>query len=57
MKRTRRKKLKKHLRRLVQEYGPDVAIALVTGIITNFITDRLPPSASSGRKRSSKAQA
>jgi hypothetical protein len=43
MKRKQRKKLKKHLRRLVSKHGPDVAIALVTGLVTNMITDRLRP--------------
>jgi len=42
MKRKRRKELrKKKWRRMVRQQGSDVLIGLVTGIITNLLTDSL----------------
>ena len=42
VKRKTRKKLKRLVRRAMRAQGPDIAIGLVTGIVTNYITDRWP---------------
>jgi hypothetical protein len=39
IKRKTRKKLSKQLRKLVTRHGPETALALVTGIVTNLAAD------------------
>jgi len=48
IKRKTRKKVSKQLNKLVKRHGAEMALALVTGIISNIATDSTAPS---GRKR------
>ena len=48
IKRKTRKKVSKQLNKLVKRHGADMALALVTGIISNIATDSAAPT---GRKR------
>ena len=48
IKRKTRKKVSKQLNKLVKRHGAEMALALVTGIISNIATDSAAPT---GRKR------
>jgi hypothetical protein len=48
IKRKTRKKVSKQLNKLVKRHGAEMALALVTGIISNFATDSAE---AAGRKR------
>jgi hypothetical protein len=52
MKRKSRRTLNKKWRRTVRQHGSDIVIGLVTGIITNLLTDRLMPGAGQQRNQS-----
>jgi hypothetical protein len=41
MKRKARKRFRKQVRKLLRAQGPDVLIGLITGIVTNLITDHM----------------
>lgn len=43
IKRKLRKKLAKVLGRIVKRHGPDMALALATGIVTQLASDAKPP--------------
>jgi uncharacterized membrane protein YoaK (UPF0700 family) len=54
VKRKTRKKLSKQLARLIKRHGAEMALALVTGIISNLTTDAAGKSAKKKKAKSAK---
>ena len=54
VKRKTRKKLSKQLARLIKRHGAEMALALVTGIISNLTTDAAEKSARKKKAKSAK---
>jgi hypothetical protein len=54
IKRKTRKKLSKQLNRLVKRHGAEMALALVTGIVSNLATDAVEKPAKGGKSEKKK---